>query len=477
MRLWPRSLFSRLVLVMLGVLTLAQVLSLTVHLHERGELLSQASGMRSAQRIADIVQLLDSMSPEERRRIVQVLSAPPVTVRLGESALEQIDQDADQTARAALFKTMLRRFLGDAREVQVAVTDKPFFMPGERRGFMSAERRGMGMAMGPGAGRPYAQHGGFSFVAQVRLADGALVTFDSRQPAHTASWPYRLLISLAVLFAAVIVVSLIAVHWATRPLKNLSNAAEALGQNIDRAPLDERGPEEVSRAARAFNRMQARLQAYIRDRTRILAAMSHDLKTPITRLRLRAELLDDVEHRKRFTRDLDEMESMVAATLDFLRGLDTGEAVKPIDVMALLESLQADAAETGGEVRIEGSARGPFPGRPQALKRCLRNLIENAIKYGTRAHVIVEDTPAELCIRIRDEGPGVPPEELERVFEPFYRTEQSRSRETGGTGLGLTIARNVAEIHGGRLQLSNRAERGLEARLSLPRQPGVTVGN
>jgi len=282
---------------------------------------------------------------------------------------------------------------------------------------------------------------------------------------------------LAVLFAAVIVVSLIAVHWATRPLKNLSNAAEALGQNIDRPPLDESGPEEVSRAARAFNRMQSRLQAYIRDRTRVLAAMSHDLKTPITRLRLRAELLDDVEHRTRFTRDLDEMEAMVAATLDFLRGLETGEVVKPIDVMALIESLQADAAETGGEVRIEGRARGPYPGRPQALKRCLRNLIENAIKYGKRAHVIVEDTPAELCIRIQDEGPGVPPEELERVFEPFYRTEQSRSRETGGTGLGLTIARNVAEMHGGRLQLSNRAERGLEARLSLPRQPGDTIAS
>jgi signal transduction histidine kinase len=471
MRLWPRSLFSRLVLVLLGVLTLAQVLSLTVHLHERGELLSQASGMRSAQRIADVVQLLDSMSPEERRRIVQVLSAPPVTVRLGERALAQIDQDADQAARAALFKAMLRRFLGDEREVQVAVTEGPFFMPGERRGYMSAERRGMGLAMGPGSGRPYAPHGGFSFVAQVRLADGALVTFDSRQPAHTASWPYRLLISLAVLFAAVIVVSLIAVHWATRPLKNLSNAAEALGQNIDRAPLDERGPEEVSRAARAFNRMQSRLQAYIRDRTRVLAAMSHDLKTPITRLRLRAELLDDPEHRKRFTHDLDEMESMVAATLDFLRGLETGEAVKPIDVMSLLESLQADAVETGGEVRIEGAAREPYPGRPQALKRCLRNLVENAINYGKCAHILVEDTPAELCIRIQDEGPGLPPEELERVFEPFYRTEQSRSRETGGTGLGLTIARNVAEMHGGRLQLFNREGGGLEARLSLPRHP------
>jgi signal transduction histidine kinase len=467
MRFVPRSLFSRLVLVLIGVLTLAQILSLTVHMHERGELLSQASGMRSAQRIADIVKLLDSMNAEERRRIVQVLSAPPIAIRVGDTALAAIHQDADEVARAALFKAMLRRFLGEEREVQVAVTEGPFLMPREMHGSRGAEWRGMGM--NPGPGRRYGPQPGFSFLAQIRLADNSLVTFDSRQPAHTASWPYRLLASLTVLFAAVIVVSLIAVHWATRPLKRLSDAAEGLGRNIDRPPLDETGPDEVVRAARAFNRMQSRLQGYIRDRTRVLAAMSHDLKTPITRLRLRAELLDDPEHRRRFTRDLDEMESMVGATLDFLRGLETGEAVKPIDVMALLESLQADIAETGGEVTIEGGATAPYPGKPQALKRCLSNLLENAIKYGKRAHVIVEDEPAHLRIRIQDEGPGLPPEEVERVFEPFYRAEESRSRETGGTGLGLTIARNVAENHAGTLKLLNRPGAGLEACLTLPR--------
>ncbi|HEX6007689.1 MAG TPA: ATP-binding protein, partial [Burkholderiales bacterium] len=238
---------------------------------------------------------------------------------------------------------------------------------------------------------------------------------------------------------------------------------------IDRPPLAEGGPVEVARAARAFNTMQSRLQRYIRDRTRILAAMSHDLKTPITRLRLRSELLGDGELRTRFTRDLDEMESMVAATLDFLRGLESGEAVQPIDVTALLESLQADLAETGGVVRIEGRAARAYPGRPQALKRCLSNLLENAIKYGKTATVRVEDDATRLEISIADEGPGLPDAELERVFEPFYRTEQSRSRETGGTGLGLTIARSVAEIHGGKIALRNRPEGGLEARVTLPR--------
>jgi signal transduction histidine kinase len=320
-----------------------------------------------------------------------------------------------------------------------------------------------------------AMHGasqpGLSFVAQVRLSDGELVTFDARQPAQTTGWPYRLLLSLAVLLAAVVAVSLVAVRWTTRPLNALADAAGELGKNINRPPLPEKGPEEVRRAAQAFNTMQARLIGYIRERTALLAAMSHDLKTPITRLRLRSELLGDPQMKEKFTKDLDEMESLVGATLDFLHGQESGEPVKPVDIMALLESLQADMAEMGGPARIEGSALKPYPGRPQALKRCLANVFENAVKYGKSARVIVDDNADRLQIRVHDEGPGIPQAELKKVFEPFYRAENSRSRETGGTGLGLTIARGIAEAHGGRLSLRNREEGGLEATLELPRAP------
>jgi signal transduction histidine kinase len=163
------------------------------------------------------------------------------------------------------------------------------------------------------------------------------------------------------------------------------------------------------------------------------------------------------------------METMVGASLDFLRGQERGERVQPVDVMALLESLQADMAEMRGPMRIEGSAKTPYPGRPQALKRCLANLLENAVKYGTSARVVVNDSDARLEIRIQDEGPGLPETELEKVFEPYYRVEGSRSRETGGTGLGLTIARGIAEAHGGELSLRNRGGGGLEATLRLPR--------
>jgi signal transduction histidine kinase len=310
---------------------------------------------------------------------------------------------------------------------------------------------------------------GLSFVAQVHLRDGTRVTFDSRQSTLTENWPVRLLASVAILLVAVIAVSLVAVRWATRPLKALADAADELGRNLNRPPMEEKGPLEVARAARAFNTMQSRLAGYIRDRTRVLAAMSHDLKTPITRLRLRAELLDDDQAKGRFGRDLDEMEAMVRDTLDFLGGMENGESVRPVDVGALLESIQADWRELGGSVEIESAAVKPYPGRPQALKRCLANLIENAVKYGKTARIAMNDSAARLEILVRDEGPGLPQGELNRVFEPFYRVEASRSRETGGTGLGLTIARSVAEAHGGSVVLRNRPEGGLEADLVLPR--------
>lgn len=468
MRLLPRSLFSRLVLVLLTGLVAAQLLGFAVHMHDRGELLLQASGLQSAQRVADIVKLLETLSPAERRRIVNVLSTPPLLISLDRGPVAARDGDEAQKTRAALFASMIRRFLGDGRQVEVTVSEAtPAAL---RDGAPPGGPGKMGMHMPFGPALHGAMQPGLSFLSQVRLQDGTLVTFDSRQPRETASWPYRVLVTLVVLLGTVIVLSLVAVRWATRPLAALADAAEELGRNIERPPLAESGPVEVARAAHAFNTMQSRLQTYLRDRTALLAAMSHDLKTPITRLRLRAELLEDAGVREKFNRDLGEMEALVQATLDFLRGAEVGEAAKPVDMTALLESLQADMTELGGRVSIEGSAIAPYRGQPAALKRCLANLLENAVKYGKSASVSVDDDDARLEIRIRDEGPGIPAGEIDRVFEPFYRLEASRSRDTGGTGLGLTIARTIAEAHGGILTLENRAAGGLEAILHLPRR-------
>jgi signal transduction histidine kinase len=470
MRLLPRTLFSRLVLVLLAGLITAQIAGLAFHLHDRGELLSRASGIESARRIADVVRLLDTLGPAERGRFVAVLSTPPLAISLDRPPLAGTNGDAAQGAQAAVFGTFLRRFLGDDRPLSVAVSENPASPPPRFPPYM--RHPGMGAPespFGPGMMRYFAPPG-FSFIAQVRLRDGAWVTFDSREPPETSSWPYRMLLSVLVLLVAVILLSLLAVRWITRPLKTLADAAEELGKDINRPPLPETGPVEVSRAARALNTMQSRLSRYLNDRTRVLAAMSHDLKTPITRLRLRAELLDDAEIKQKFSKDLEEMESMVGATLDFMRGLENEERPQRIDVAALLESLQADAREIGGRVEIEGAASAPYAGRPQALKRCLANLIDNAVKYGKSARVIVDDDPVRLLVSVRDEGPGVPEAELERVFEPFHRLETSRSRDGGGTGLGLSIARNIAEQHGGTLALRNIPAGGLEAVLTLPRR-------
>jgi signal transduction histidine kinase len=201
--------------------------------------------------------------------------------------------------------------------------------------------------------------------------------------------------------------------------------------------------------------------------------MSHDLKTPITRLRLRAELLEQPELREKFVRDLSEMEQMVNATLGFMRGLDDREPLRAIDVRALAEALQADAEELGSAVRVVGEPLAPFSGKSEGLKRALQNLLDNALRYGCNAEVAIEDQPDMLSIVVRDRGPGIPETELEHVFEPFYRLEASRNPGTGGTGLGLSIARNIAQSMGGELTLRNREGGGLEARLSLPRAKWV----
>jgi len=203
----------------------------------------------------------------------------------------------------------------------------------------------------------------------------------------------------------------------------------------------------------------------------VLAAMSHDLRTPLTRLRLRVESIPDEQLYARFVADLDEMESLVRGALGLFKGLEDDEAFEHVDVNALLEALVAEYTELGSDVSLEGKARELALVKPRALKRCLTNLVDNALKFGRRAMISVDDSDGEaLVIHVEDDGPGIAEESLEKVFEPFYRLESSRSRDTGGTGLGLSIARDIAQAHGGRLTLRNRAGGGLTAELRLPRK-------
>jgi signal transduction histidine kinase len=355
--------------------------------------------------------------------------------------------DEEPGSFAAIFRALLSESLG--RDLPAAVQVVPTQLPPSDAGGEARE--------------------GYALQVSTRLEDGSWARFDFEEPRRLPRWPRRVLMYMGVTMLVMAVLSFLAVRWITRPLHRLAAAAEALGRDIDQPPLAERGPQEVRRAAHAFNAMQERLSRYIRTRTGILAAMSHDLKTPITRLRLRAELLEHADTREKFVRDLAEMERMVHTTLDYMRGLDDREPLQPIDIPALLAAMQADAEETGHRVQVLGGAAAPFLGKPLGLRRCLQNLLDNALRYANDAEIEVQDQPRCLILSVRDRGPGIPEAELERVFEPFYRLEGSRNPSTGGSGLGLSIARNLAQSMGGEVTLRNRAGGGLEATVTLAR--------
>lgn len=461
-RFWPpKTLFGRLVLVLLGGLLIAQLLSAYILLHDRATSLYATSGWYIAQRFSSIVELMDSLPATQRQRIVKTLDTPTLRIKL-ENAPRLSESSADPHAKH--LRALLSRQLNE-RPVKVAILDwenvTPLTMPGMpgmRHMMQHNPAHQMMMTPGPAA-----------FDIEAQLNDGSWLTMVQALPEDQFAVPNKLHLALAILLVSVVVLSLWAVRRVTRPLTAMAEAADALGRDISRSPLDDnKGPKEVQRAAQAFNTMQIRINNYIQDRERFLAAVSHDLKTPITRLRLRAELLDDDTTRDKFLRDLDDMETMTTATLDFIRGEQHREETKPVDIMALLESIQDDRLTMGQKVSLNGIAK-PYPAQPIALRRTLENLIDNAIKYGEAANVTVEDTEQHLVIRITDQGLGIPEQQLDEVFQPFHRLEQSRNRETGGVGLGLTIARTIARAHGGDLTLRNHPDGGLEANLTLPR--------
>lgn len=293
--------------------------------------------------------------------------------------------------------------------------------------------------------------------------------FHAAEPAHLQPHPFRLWAFIMRLFG-ITLTAWIAAGWLSRPINQMAQAAKELGESLERAPLDApRGPLEIRQASAVFNQMQAQLKLQIAERNRFLAAVSHDLRTPITRLKLRAEKIAAQDLREDIRGDIREMTAMIDATLDYLRGDGKPEEPCLLDVSALVYSLAENAGERGEVVTVEGSAQ-PIMVPPMALQRCLNNLIENALRYGNRADIKLDDASDKLIISIQDAGNGIPEEQLEAVFAPFYRLDQSRSRHTGGVGLGLSIARDIAQKLGGGLSLMNAPEGGLIAALVIPRR-------
>lgn len=481
MRLLPRSLLWRTVLTVLAVLLISNAALLGVSWHQQREAVRDTRALQAAERFAQVVHALDQAPISDRPVILSGLQSLGFRAVLSERALlEARDDDSRYVPLHQLFADSIG---SPARaDMVVRMAAQVPWSP-----MASAPMDAMMRAVERDSDRKRrhkrddedhhhermerlmrAWESGPVVVASIPLAGGGWLNAAAPLAVEEAFWT---LPNLQPFFLAGMLLAAVAVFaaWrAVRPLDRFAHAAERLGRDMDAPPMDAGGPSEVRRATAAFNRMQQRIRAFVTDRTRMLAAVTHDLRTPITRMRLRAELMDDDETRAKMIADLDEMEAMINATLSFARDEASSEPVQPLDLAALLQSVCDDAADAGGEASYDGPARYVIEGRSLALKRAFANLVGNAVKFGTRAHVTLADTPDGPMITVDDDGPGLPEAERDAVFRPFYRTEKSRSRDTGGVGLGLSVVRAVVTAHGGEVTLENRPDGGLRAAVKLP---------
>ena len=455
MPLLPRSLFGRTLVVLAAGLVLAQVGSALIHLFDRSSSVYRLAEYQIVRRVAQTARILNRLPPAERHKVVEEVIGPNLRVSLAQRAVPVESGFSEHDPYEARFTRSLQGAIGAPWPVRVDINPQ------------ARSRNALELWM--------ARHfyfllpNPFAIVVQVRLEDGTYAVFDVNVPQEPLSRLEDLLPLLLLLLLLCLMLAAFLVRMTTGSLGRLSRAAAAIAEDPEAAPpLPESGPSEVARVIAEFNRMQERVRRYVAERGRLLSAISHDLKTPITRLRLRAEMLADAELRAKMLRDLDEMQNMVSVTLDFFRRVQENPERQPVDVAALIDSVCEDRREAGQAVSVQGSPLAPYRADPQALRRCLENLVENAVRYGSRADIEIRDSPRELRIAVRDHGPGIPEAELERVFEPFYRLDESRNTASGGTGLGLSIARNIARWHGGEVRLANGAP-GLVAELALPR--------
>ena len=284
-------------------------------------------------------------------------------------------------------------------------------------------------------------------------------------------WALPTLISMVFTVGSICLIVVFMVQRLTRPLQQLTEVAERVGRGESITPIPEEGPVDIQQTIRAFNRMYERLQRFIQDRTRMLAAISHDLRSPITSLRLQVEFMKDQGARGKMLDTLDDMQRMTEATLAFARDEASTEVSRSVDLSALIDSLCQDLADMGMDVKFESAKKTPYTCRPISLKRAIRNLIENAVSYGGRVEVKLRQHDTEFQIVIQDSGPGIPEQDFERVFQPFVRLEESRNKQTGGIGLGMAIARSIVRNHGGDISLANLPGGGLTVTIHLPASP------
>ncbi|OWW21467.1 ATP-binding protein [Noviherbaspirillum denitrificans] len=440
-----QSMTSRVILVLLAGVVVSALITLGLAFNERQRMIGQFRDYHAVERLAQFILSLESV--EENVRTPVLSAARGMGVRAEQAA----DGDEASPSQSDLAGMLERRLPEGYRIASTPTRAEDCDFSRRPHRYRQGEMRPLCESM------------------LVTLPDNSrlrLTVMPPRPPPIAPRGDFAAYVILFILSVAILAV--IVARMTMRPLKQLAQAATELGNDIERPPLPERGATEIRQAAAAFNHMQARIRNHIRQRGQILAAITHDLQTPLTRLRLRLEKVEDAELREKLVADLTAMQGMVREGLDLARSMDAAGPMQRMDLDSLVDSVCADATDAGQDVTLEGSTGAALMARPIALRRCLTNLIDNACKYGGYARISAACESGHAVIRIADGGPGIPEEEMKNVFEPFYRLEASRSRETGGTGLGLTIARNIAEQHGGSIELKNLPGKGLEVTLTLP---------
>jgi signal transduction histidine kinase len=411
---------------------------------ERTGLLDQA---------ADMARIIEAAPPPMREQLASAATtrafrvawyAAPSPVS---TVLEQTTGESPDRAQAVAEK-----LLGDGRRVVILKPD------GSSDALMStpefAEER---------TKYPYA------YVLAVQHSDGSWLVFTAPEKLWGLPWQDRWAIWALFLAVSTGIVSTIATRQLVRPIRQFAEAIRLFGANPHAPPMAKTGPRELASVITSFNEMQAQIQKFVAYRTTMLAAISHDLRTPLTRIRLRGELIADEAQQEKLFRDVDELQAMVDGALAFFRGDADEEAVTSFDLAGVLQTIANDYADQDIDIAYAGPSHMIYRGRPFALNRAFTNLVDNAVKYATPPTVELASDERTITIMIRDQGPGIPAEALERVFSPFYRLESSRNRSTGGVGLGLTAALAIIRGHGGDIVLSNLPAGGLGALVTLPR--------
>jgi signal transduction histidine kinase len=469
-RLLPDSIAGWVILVVITGLVASQVIAIAIHYDSRREAQTILEDVRIAERVVTLTRLIGLIAPEQRPDIVRSVSRPSLIVTWEpNSAVDATDPSNVKTQLLTDVLAERQENIG-LRSIQVDYIDAPLELPIGGGVIDTLLSDGDKELRGTLRQALEQQLAGPTFVISLQLADSTWLNFAAVDRATVPAWSHQSIALIAVMLIAVIALSVLGIRRLTAPLGTLAQAADRLGRDVNAPRLAERGASDVRKALRAFNNMQERIQRFIEDRTRMIAAISHDLRTPITRLRLRAEFVDDPEQQARMLADLDDMETMIQSTLSFAREEANPEPRRELDLATLVRNVCEDWPDV--ELTVDTAACATpllFDGQPVALRRGLCNVIDNALKYGQRARVGLSVAADGITVTVDDDGPGLPEEELERVFRPFYRVEQSRSRDTGGVGLGLAVARTVFRAHGGDVRLENRPEGGLRATVTLPR--------